>query len=211
MMIFRPAINLVRQYGLSFALINLAYFGFVCGGMAYGAWDREVNDAYKSEVRQQAADSLPAVFDAYHGGHVAKAIGLTFAINLLAGSFLFLTLPSFIVPFSGLLLGGVRALTWGYVVSPTFSAFNGAVLAYGLLVGLLVVLEGEGYVLAMLGSYVHGKSLLFPRSAGATTRWQGYKLGAKWSLQLYALVAAVLLVAAVYEVGMVVYLMPLVR
>ncbi len=210
-MLFRTAVHLVRRYGFRFVMINLAYFGLVCGGMAYGAWDRQANDQYKIQVRRQAADSMPAVFDAYQGGHFIRAVGLTFAVNLLLGSVLAIGFSSAVIPFAGLIVGAARAFTWGYVFTPSFAAFSGAILAYGVLVALLLVLEGGGYTLAMLGSYIHGTSFLFPQSAGAKTHWQGYKLGAKWSVQLYALVAAVLLVAAVYEAGMNIYLMPLVR
>lgn len=211
MVILRRAIGLVRQHLRAFVLINVAYFGLVCSGMAYGAWDRDFHDQYMVESKKQAADTLSVVFDAYQGGHVAKAISLTFVVNLVAGSFLYITLPSLIVPFAGLLLGAVRAVVWGFIFSPSFSAFNGAVLAYGFLVGLLLFLEGEGYVLAMLGSYIHGRSLVYPQSAGVMTRWQGYKSGAIGSFQLYALVAGVLAVAAVYESLMAIYIMPLVR
>ena len=211
MIILRRAIRLVRQHLRAFVLINVAYFGLVCSGMAYGAWDRDFHDKYMVESKKQAVDTLSVVFDAYQGGHVVKAIGLTFVVNLFAGSLLFITLPSLLIPFAGLLLGAVRAFTWGFVFSPSFSAFNGPVLAYGLLVGLLLFLEGEGYVLAMFASYIQGKSFLFPHGAGATTRWQGYKSGATCSLQLYALVAGVLAVAAIYEAVMAIYIMPLVR
>jgi hypothetical protein len=210
-MLFCTAVHIVRRHGFRFVMINLAYFGLVCGGMAYGAWDRQASDQYKVQVRRQAADSLPVVFEAYQNGHFTRAVGLTFAVNLLAGSVLAIGLSSAIIPFSGLVVGAARAWTWGYIFTPSFAAFNAATLAYGVLVGLLLVLEGGGYTLAMLGSYLHGTSFLFPQTAGAKTHWQGYKLGAKWSLQLYALVAAVLLLAAAYEAGMNIYLMPLVR
>jgi hypothetical protein len=211
MIIFRRALGLVRRYARPFVLINVAYFGIVCGGLAYGAWDRENRDAYMSESKQQAAELLPPIFDAARGGQVAKTVGLIFVTNLCAGSFLYITLPSLLVPFGGLLLGAVRAFIWGLIFSPSLSAFNGAVFAYGLLVGLLLFLEGEGYVLAMLGSYIQGKSFLFPHGAGANTRWQGYKSGATWTMQLYALVAGMLLVAAVYEAMLVIYIMPLLK
>ena len=211
MMVFRRAIDLVRKNVRAFLLMNVAYFGCVCSGMAFGAWDREVSDAYKVDVRKQAAQTLPAVVDVYQNGHVAKAIGLTFAVNLLAGSFLVITLPSLIVPFSGLLVGGVRAFVWGIVFSPSLSAFNGAVLAYGILIAFLLFLEGEGYVLAMLGSYIQGRSFAFPQSAGAMTRWQGYQVGTSSMLRLYAPIAAVLALAAAYEAVLVIYILPLVR
>ena len=156
MVIFRRALGLVRQFARPFLLINVAYFGIVCLGMAYGSWDRENRDAYMAESKKQAAEFLPPVFGDDLGSHVVRTIGLMFLVNLCGGSFLYITLPSLLVPFSGLLLGAVRAFIWGLIFTPSLSAFNGALLAYGLLVGLLLFLEGEGYVLAMLGSYIQG-------------------------------------------------------
>ncbi len=211
MVIFGRALGLVRQFAHPFLLVNLAYFGIVCGGMAYGSWDRENRDAYMVESKRQAAEFLPAVLGTNPSDHVVRTVGLIFVVNLIGGSLLYITLPSLLLPFVGLLLGAVRAFIWGLIFTPNLTAFNGTVLAYGLLVGILLVLEGEGYVLAMLGSYIQGKSLLFPQSVGAATRWQGYKSGATWTLQLYTLVAGVLAVAAVYEGMLVSYVMPLLK
>lgn len=211
MHVFRPAIRLVRQHARPFMLINFVYFGIVCGGMVYGAWHADARDSFQRQVREDIKGPLAAVAEPYKDGRVLQAIGLTFVINLLGGALLFITLPSFIVPFTGLLLGAVRAFAWGMIFSPDFESFNSTALAYGLLVGILLLLEGEGYVLAILGSYIHGTSFLSPQTAGATSRWQGYLTGASSSLKLYALVATVLALAAIYEATMVIYLLPLVR
>jgi hypothetical protein len=198
-------------------LLNVAYFGIVGSGMACGAWNREHRDAHEATVRQQAAQVLPVVFNAYRGGHVATAIALTLAINLCLGSFVVITLPSLVVPFAGLLMGAVRAFEWCYIFTPDFGTISATALASGALTWLLLLLEGEGYVLAMLGAYIYGRTFLFPRSAGLCppdagalpSRWQGYKFGTARAMQLYPLVAAVLLVAAIYEAVLVIFLKPL--
>ncbi len=47
MQVLRPAIRLVRQYARPFVLLNFAYFGIICGGMAYGALDPEMRDDFQ--------------------------------------------------------------------------------------------------------------------------------------------------------------------
>ena len=192
-------------------MINVAYFGIVCGGMVYGSCYRESRDAYMAESKQQAAEFLPAVLGSEPSEHFLRTVALMFMVNLIGGSLLYITIPSLLVPFSGLLLGGVRAFVWGLVFTPNLTALNGASLVYGALIGLLLILEGEGYVLAMLGAYIQGKVFVFPRLADVTTPWQGYKLGSAWCLQIYELVAGVLAVAALYEGVLLCYLKPLLQ
>jgi hypothetical protein len=210
MIAFGHPFRLLRSLVRPLILINAFYFGLVGVGMAYAAWDRETHDEVISSLKEQAPKSLPGVFRAYREGNVVAAIALTFAINLFAGSALFITLPSMIVPFSGLLLGAVRAVTWGLIFSPV-SEVTGSGLTQGLLIGLLLLLEGEGYVLAMLAAYVHGRSFLFRGTAGAATRWQGYKTGLAHSAQLYVFVAGTLAIAAVYEAVLAILILPVLK
>jgi hypothetical protein len=189
-------------------LMNLVYFGLVGAGMAYGAWDQSVSDAIHSELKSEVPQQLPTVYDAYLGGHFVNAVALTFVINFCVGSLLFITLPSLVLPFSGVALGATRAVYWGLMFSPNFGTLSFARVATGALIAGLIMLEGEAYVLAMLASYVHGKSWLAPARVGATSRWQGYKFGAFRTLNIYALIAIVLAVAAIYEATLVILVIP---
>ena len=211
MTLFRGPLSVLRKSLRPFLMVNVAYFGLVGAGMAYGAWDRSAQEAIRGELKVEVPEKLPSIYDAYLGGHLWKAIGLTFFINLVVGSILYMAVPSLVIPYSGVVLGGVRALYWGVLFSPSFATLSVASLITGALIGVLIMLEGEGYALAMLGSYVYGKSWLAPASAGATTRWQGYKAGARQTLNIYALVAAALAVAAVYEATLVILIIPYVR
>lgn len=208
---FRRALGLLRQFFRSFLVLKVVYFGVVGCSLGYGAWDRDAHNAVLNNTKEQGPKALPAVWNAYNEGHVARAIALTFTINLVLGSIVFIGLPSLVVPFIGLPLGAARAVTWGLVFAPAALNWTGPAVAYALLVGLLVLLEGEAYVLAMHAAYVQGKTFLFPATAPAATHWQGYKLGAVRAVQLYPLVAATLAVAAVYEAVLAIYLLPLLR
>jgi hypothetical protein len=211
MTVLRRALAVVTRNLRPFLLVNLVYFGLVGAGMAYGAWHPEVHDQLMSVTRQGAKDVLPSVVDAYAEGRFVSAVGWTLGINLLLGSFLYITMPSLLVPFGGLVTGSIRAVVWGLIFTPNVEDINAARLIKGVLIGLLIFLEGEGYVLAMLGSYLHGKSVLLPASVGASSRWKGYQSGALAAVSVYPLVTAVLAVAAVYEVTTVILVMPMLK
>ena len=116
-----------------------------------------------------------------------------------------------VIPFSGLLVGAYRAVLWGLIFSPPTLAVSSREMLAGFLALILLILEGQGYVLAMLAAYVQGSAFLFPKSVGATSRKQGYGVGVKRSIRLYLLVVPVLAVAAVYEALVVILIMPRLR
>ena len=64
---------------------------------------------------------------------------------------------------------------------------------------LTLILEGQAYIMAMLTAYVHGRAFLWPRTAGVTTHWAGYKVGLSRTLRIYVLVVLLLVLAAIYE------------
>jgi hypothetical protein len=148
---------------------------------------------------------LAPVGGAYSGGKVVVAILLTFVVNLLLGSAMMITGPSLVVPFSGLVIGVVRAILWGLLLSPTHPELAGGMIPHSL----TLLLEGQGYILAMLAVWLHGRAFLWPKSVGLESNLGGYVEGLKRTGQLYLLVTIVLAVAAVYEGLEVIYLAPL--
>jgi hypothetical protein len=72
---------------------------------------------------------------------------------------------------------------------------------------LTLLLEGQGYVLAMLAIYVQGRWVL----PGMRPRGQAYWNGMVEAMRLYALVAIVLAIAAMYEAWELIYLAPLLK
>ena len=76
---------------------------------------------------------------------------------------------------------------------------------------LTLLLEGQGYILALLAVYVSGNTFLRPRSVGLNTHGEGYVNGLKQTGSLYVLVTLFPAVAAVYEALEVIYLVPLFR
>ena len=208
----QSALSILGESRRAYAILNLVYYGLVVCGMVFTAFNRSVQHELLAAVGNALTQGpLASVGSAYTTGQTVLAIALTFVINLAVASFISITLPSLIVPFSGLLVGLVRAVTWGLLFSPPTLAVGGREAVMGLLIAILLVLEGQGYVLAMLAAYVQGHAFLFPHTVGAANRAQGYLAGVKRSLRLYLLVGLVLAIAAVYEAVVAILVLPLLR
>lgn len=147
---------------------------------------------------------LTIVANAYIDGDFLVAVILTFIVNLIVGAIFYITLPSLVIPFFGLVMGLFRAVLWGLLVLPLIP-FE----VYSVPAWLTILAEGEGYILAMLAAYVQGKAFLLPKSVNAATRRQGYIMGLKVTWRLYVLIVFILAVAAIWEAFAVIYLMPM--
>jgi hypothetical protein len=214
MRILGTALDLIRSARRPYLLINIAYYGLIVCAMLYTAFDRPLQQSLMDSVAVSLSEGpLSTVAEAYVGNRVLPAIGLTLGINVAVGSFATITLPSLIIPFSGLLTGEIRAMVWGVLFSPQVSGGIGVqdVVAGIMLLGL-IFLEGQGYVLAMFGAFLHGRAFVLPRhserSRGISPSWHGYLRGLKQQAHIYLLVVLVLLIAALYEVGLAMVVAP---
>jgi len=201
----RASIAVVRSNLRAYVVLNVSYYGVVAVAMIVVASHPEVQEALtQAVVASFTQGPLSTVFDAYAGGKVLTAIVLTFAVNFFLGSVLVLFAPSLLIPFAGVAIGLIRATLWGLLLAPTTPELQVAMIPHSL----TLVLEGQGYILAMLGAFVLGKAFVSPSSVGVT-RWRdGYLRGLRQEGRIYLLVALVLAVAAVYEVLEVIYLVP---
>lgn len=207
------AVHAIRDAKRSYVVFNLVHYGLVACGMAYAAFDRSVQQSLLETVGTALTEGpLATVAEAYGTEQVVVAVALTAGINLAVGSFASITLPSLIIPFSGLLVAGIRAVTWGLLFSPqSVSGVTSGEAVIGVLFIGLVILEGQGYILAEMGAYLQGRALLWPQRVGAIGHRQGYWHGLKDEARSYVLVALALLVAAVYEVWFAVAAVPALR
>ncbi len=196
MKLWRNAWAIVGKFRRPYVILNAAYYGLVVCGMVYVAFNPALQQSLIEMTGQTFTEGpLSAVGAAYGGGRVLPAIALTFVINLLIGSLASITLPSLVIPFSGLLLGTYRAVMWGLILSPTTPELRIVMIPHSL----TLLLEGQAYVLTMLAAFAQGRALLWPRSVGAANRRQGYVSGLKRTAQLYPLVIILLAIAAIYE------------
>lgn len=117
------------------------------------------------------------------------------AVNVFRLSALTIVLPSLIVPFAGLAFFGHWAVTTGITLVQTTPAGWVAMIPHSL----TFLIELQAYILLLLGAFLIGKYWLFPRTAQAKNRRQGYLRGLR-QLGLLALPALVLLIiGAVWE------------
>lgn len=202
----RRAWGIVQEHRRAYLVLNLAYYGLVILGMVYVSIHPSLQESLLESLGMAyTSGPLAGIAGAYTGGKVLAAMAITFVVNLVLGSLVQMTLPSLIVPFSGLLVGAYRAVLWGLLLSPTNPQLAGAMIPHSL----TLLLEGQGYIIVMLGIYIHGRAFLWPHSVGAERRGQGYVAGLKRAGRLYVLAALVLAVAAIYEALEVIYLAPL--
>ena len=201
----KTSIAVVRSNLRAYIVLNILYYGVVAVAMIVVAGNPQVQEALTQAVVASFTEGpLSTVADAYAGGNVLMAIVLTFAVNFFLGSVLVLFVPSLLIPFGGVAIGLIRATLWGLLLAPTTPELQVAMIPHSL----TLVLEGQGYILAMLGAFVLGKAFVSPSSVGAS-RWRdGYVTGLKKEGRIYVLVALVLAVAAVYEALEVIYLVP---
>ncbi len=206
---FKAAIGLVRASRRAYLACNLVYYGLVVGAMGAATLDRGLQQAVVDAVQRSLdAGGLAPIARVYASGNIPLAAGMTFAVNLLVGSFGSITLPSLIVPFGGLLVAMFRAVMWGLIFAPPTLQVTAGELVAGVLVALVVALEGQAYVLTMLAAYRHGRAWLWPASSGAADRRSGYREGLRQAASLYLLVIIVLAIAGLVEAGAAIGLMP---
>jgi hypothetical protein len=176
--------------------LHLVYFGlFMAAALAvYEAPKLQIS--LVSVVRHTLSDPrspLGEVAKAYQSLNIPRAAAMTFVVNFFLGSGAVITLPSLIVPGSGILTAVFRATIWGVILAPSFVLFSLGMLAHS---GTLL-LEGEGYILAaFFGLLV--PLYLCDRAKGAGL-WRRYGLALLMNLKAMILVAIVLGVAACYE------------
>lgn len=192
----QPCFALIRANRRAYFVLNLLFFGLVFLGFVVAGLDPSIQKALQSDLRSAFERGLLArVAIFYRSGNVPMAALVTFLVNSIVGAFGCITLPSFLIPFLGLVAGCYRAAVWGLALSPT----NPGLLLVMIPHSLTPLLEGEAYVVAMFGSYLWGKWLIRPASAGLPNSRAAYSAGLRANLQLYRLVLLLLAVAAIYE------------
>jgi hypothetical protein len=136
---------------------------------------------------------LAAAGRAYRSGSIPRAAAVTFLVNFLLGSILYITLPSMIMPGFGVLVAALRAVTWGALLGPTLVETAGTMLPHS---GTLL-LEGEGYILATFFALLLPVQIAQESLGGTPLSRYGRAL--LLNVEAQAWVAIVLAVAAVYE------------
>jgi hypothetical protein len=210
--LLKSAWAVVQENRRAYIVINIVYYGLVAIFMVVAAFNQPLQDQLLQSTGQAfMSGPLAAVGSAYANANILPGIGLTFIVNLLLGSFAEITLPSLIIPFSGFLMGILRAVLWGLILSPAHPSMRLIMIPHML----TLILEGQAYILALLATWDHGRAFLWPQTVGiepdSGSFWQrhgrGYWEGLKRTGKIYILITLTLLVAAIYEVLEVVIMM----
>lgn len=183
--------------------LNLVYFGAMLIGALYTAVDPGFQRTLLDAVGLGFSPGTPlgTLGDAYRQGALVSAIALTFVVNLGIGSVLEIGVFSLVVPFGGVAFGVVRAILWGILFAPTAGMWGNELLPH---LGTMLV-EGEAYVVAMLGVWLWWWPVVTSPGRRLSAWWTGLKLQGR----IYIAVAVLLAVAAIYEALEVIYLVPL--
>jgi hypothetical protein len=193
----KSAWGLVQENRRAYTAINVLYYGLVIVCMIYVAFNQELQQSLMNEIGAAfMTGPLAFVGQAYVNAQVFIAILATFLVNLLIGSFASVTLPSLIIPFSGLLIGIYRAILWGLLLSPANPDLRFVMIPHSI----TLIIEGQAYILTMLAAYIQGRAFLWPKSVGLESRVKGYLEGLKRTGELYLLIILTLAIAAIYEV-----------
>lgn len=196
--LIKSAWGLVQENRKAYITLNVVYYGLVAVCMVYVAFDQELQKSLLDQIGAAfMAGPLSFVGQAYVNTQALTAILATFFVNLLLGSLAVITLPSLVVPFSGILVGVYRAIVWGLLLSPANPDLRLVMIPHSI----TLILEGQAYILAMFAAYLQGRAFLFPGTVGLESRAKGYVEGLKRTGKLYALVVLTLAVAAIYEVA----------
>ena len=203
--LFQNILALFKTHRNAYITINISYYGLVVAGMIIISFFPDVQERILEAISKAfLAGPLKAIIEAITNGEIFKAIALIFLVNLFLGSLLSITIPSMVIPFLGFLTGVARATLWGLIFCPV----NGQIGAYYFLALFIIILEGQAYILALFAAYVHGRNFTNPDSAGVDTCGKGYIAGLENTLRLYVPVILTTLVAAVYEVIIIVVFTP---
>ncbi len=187
---WREAWQLLRQHWLLLLVLNLAFFGLVSitcatGNSDFDAW-------FTARMRESAQLGVAQWALTWWGKNFWATVAGIAVINFFVGSLFYLTLPSLVIPGAALPLVLFRAFIWG-IISSDWAAQRD----YGRLV--LVLLEGEAYVLATTAAILHARAWLFPKQVGANRHRDGNWIGLRQNLVMQIFIAVQLVVAAIYE------------
>jgi hypothetical protein len=189
--------ELVQENRRAYIILNIVYYVLVVVFMIYVAFDQALQKSLVDLVGAAfMTGPLSFVGQSYVNARVLTAILATFLINLLIGSFATITLPSLIIPFSGILVGAYRAAMWGLILSPANPDLRLVMIPHSI----TLLIEGQAYILTMLAAYIQGRAFLWPKTIGLESRSKGYLEGLKRTGKIYVLVVLTLLIAAIYEV-----------
>jgi hypothetical protein len=178
-----------------FLALNVLYYGLILALMIYGVFNAPLqNRMLETNQSTYLSGALSLNHKTGLDNEVFTTLGMNFLTNLLGASYAEISLPSFIIPFVGIFLGLYRAALLGIAFSP-FHPVIGQIFIPHL---PTIFIEGQAYILAMLGAYIHGRAIFWPASTGQISRWKAYVDGIRQTGTLYMFIIPVLFISGCY-------------
>lgn len=194
----RDALRLIRLHKTEFITVNAAFYGLFAATMTVTLLTPEIQqsvlDAISGIVRTDLAVQV------YLSGNVLYAASATLAVNLGIVVML-ISIPSFLVPFFGVVFAMVFAAAYGVTLAP-IGPYAAAMIPHSI----TVLIEFQAYIVAAFGAYLTGRTIFLPLAGEKRSVGQRYMAAVAHVLSLYALVVALLFLGAVYEVFEIIYL-----
>ena len=176
--------------------LHLVFFGLIVLSSLVVYDFPDVQNQYLLLIENLFADEryqLAAAARACRSGNVLQTALVIFAYNFFIATLLIMTLPSFLIPGIGIPLAGFRAIFLGVVLAPTTANLDLVMLPHSV----TLLLEFEGYILAAFLGLLMPLALFRSHSGQPVIRRYLHAAGVSLKGQIW--VAAVLLIAAIYE------------
>jgi len=195
--LLKRAWEIIRDNRYPYFVLNILYYGLILLLMTYAAFNTPLQEqVLQDNGRNYLTGALALYGKTATDTQVFTGLGYTFFSNILGTSYGGITLPSFVIPFAGVFLGLYRAAIMGLVFSPFSPVMRPFILPH--LPTLLI--EGQACILAMLGAYIQGRAMLWPKTIGQTSRWRAIVEGIRQSGTMYMFIMPILLISALYGV-----------
>ena len=208
--LWTPGIALIKEHKKALLVLNVLVFGTIVGVMVASVINPDLTAASRNSILSEVstASGADGTFRAYEEHRFFLALIYTFAANLGYGALGATTLPSLVIPFSGIAFLAYRSVLYGTLFAPVGTGAVFDTTAGFVLHMITLTIEVEGYILAALAAWILGRMTLQPRAYGFPSRWTGYTNGLKATAQLYVQVLTVILVGATFEVVEILWLAP---
>lgn len=199
------SIQLLKENIETFKKINAIFYGTILLGMLAVYFKPSLHtyvlDSIEKELQSTAIGRYVARM--YDEGHMFRAAIVTFLVNVLVGSFLSITLPSFIIPYFGIGLMLYRAFIWGCFMTPPNEKESFDSIPHFI----TIIIEGQAYVIAALPVLLHSGqvSILLNQTKGVK-RW--FEIGLDLHSRTLPFICMILFFAAIWEAYEVIYLLP---
>ncbi|MFC3745099.1 hypothetical protein [Paenibacillus sp. GCM10012306] len=194
-LLLRKPLGIIGRNIRPYLVLNLLTYGLLILGLILGYFFPSIAKA-SVDAMASVSSLSPAqggVMATIDSGNAPTLAVIILIANLCFGALGMATLPSLLIPFSGIV---IHALFAGFL-GLTYAPYEGwdVLLPHSL----TLLIELQAYIVLMLGAYLLGKYVLSPQANGFTSRWAGYKHGLVETAWLYIPAIVLLILGAIYE------------